>query len=86
MAGRKEEARKILDELKEAAKQRYVQPFAFALIYIGLDDKDQAFEWLNKTFEENPYRMAFIKVAPRFDRLHSDPRFDALLRRMKLVT
>jgi tetratricopeptide (TPR) repeat protein len=86
VAGKREEAQKILDELKESAKQRYVPAFSFALIYMGLDDKDQAFEWLNKTFEENPYRIAFIKVNPRFDSLRSDPRFDALLRRMKLVT
>jgi TolB-like protein/DNA-binding winged helix-turn-helix (wHTH) protein/Flp pilus assembly protein TadD len=86
LAGRKDEAWKILDELKEASKQRYVSPFAFALIYIGLGDKDQAFEWLNKTADEDPYRIAFLKVNPRFDSLRSDPRFDALLKRMKLAT
>jgi TolB-like protein/DNA-binding winged helix-turn-helix (wHTH) protein/Tfp pilus assembly protein PilF len=86
LAGRKDEAQKILEELKEAAKQRYVSPFGFALIYMGLGDKDQAFECLNKTADEDPYRIAFIKADPRFDRLRSDPRFDALLRRMKLVT
>ena len=62
LAGKKDEARKMLDELKEAAKQRYVSPFSFALIYIGLGDKDQAFEWLNKTFEENPYRIALLRL------------------------
>ncbi len=85
VAGKRDEAQKILDELKVASKQRYVSPFNFALIYIGLGDKDQAFEWLNKTFEENPYRIAFIKVQPRFDSLRSDPRFTDLLRRMKLA-
>ena len=86
LAGKKEEATKILDELKEQSKQRYVSPFNFAVIYMGLGDKDQAFEWLNKTFDENPYRIAFLKTIPRFDSLRSDPRFDALLRRMKLAT
>ena len=85
-AGKRDEALKIIDELKEdQSKGRYVSPFAFALIYMGLGDKDQAFEWLNKTFEENPYRLAFIRVNTRFDSLHSDPRFDELLRRMKLA-
>lgn len=85
-AGKREEAQKILDELKEdAAKGSYVSPFSFALVYMGLGDKDRAFEWLNKTCEENPYRISFIKVTPRFDSLRSDPRFDALLRRMKLI-
>ena len=86
MAGKRDEAQKIFDELKELSKQHYVSPFDFALIYVGLGDKDQAFEWLNKTYEENPYRIGFLKVNPRFDSLRSDPRFDALLRRMKFVT
>jgi len=86
VAGEKDEALKILDDLKEQSKQRYVSPKGFAMIYMGLGDKDQAFEWLNKTFDENPYRIAFIKVDPRFDSLRSDPRFADLLRRMKLVS
>lgn len=86
VAGKTDEARKVLDQLKELAKQHYVSPFDFALLYMGLGDKDQAFEWLNKTFDENPYRLSFIKVNPRFDSLRSDPRFEDLLRRMKLAT
>jgi tetratricopeptide (TPR) repeat protein len=85
VAGRTDEARKILADLIEVAKQRFVSPFDFALLYMGLGEKDQAFEWLNKTFDENPYRIAFIKVNPRFDILRSDPRFNELLRRMKLT-
>jgi tetratricopeptide (TPR) repeat protein len=88
VAGRTEQARKILDDLKELAKHpgRYVSPFDFALIYMGLGEKDQAFEWLNKTYDENPYKLSFLKVNPRFDSLRSDPRFADLLRRMKLAT
>jgi TolB-like protein/DNA-binding winged helix-turn-helix (wHTH) protein/Tfp pilus assembly protein PilF len=85
VAGKRDEAQKILNDLKEQSKQRYVSPKAFAMVYMGLGDKDQAFEWFNKTFEENPYRIAWLKVDPRFDSLRSDPRFDALLRRMKLA-
>jgi tetratricopeptide (TPR) repeat protein len=84
VAGKRGEAQKILESLKEASKQGYVSPFDFALIYMGLGDKDRAFEWLNKTFEENPYRISFIKVNLRFDSLRSDPRFADLLKRMKL--
>jgi TolB-like protein/DNA-binding winged helix-turn-helix (wHTH) protein/Tfp pilus assembly protein PilF len=85
VAGKRDEAEKILNELKEQSKQRYVSPKAFAMVYMGLGDKDQALAWFNKTFEENPYRLAWLKVDPRFDSLRSDPRFDALLRRMKLM-
>jgi len=86
VAGKRDEAQKILIDLKELSKQRDVSPFDFALIYMGLGEKDQAFEWLNKTFDENPYRISFLKVNPRFDSLRSDPRFTDLLRRMKLAS
>ena len=88
VAGKRDEAQKILDELKELSKQPqgYVSPFDFALIYMGLGDKDQTFIWLEKTYEERADILQHIKVSPRYDSLRSDPRFDALLRRMKLVT
>ena len=88
MAGKRDKAQKILDELKGLSKQphRYVSPFDFALIYMGLGDKDLAFEWLEKTYEERADILQHIRVSPRYDSLRSDPRFDALLRRMKLAT
>jgi tetratricopeptide (TPR) repeat protein len=86
VAGRKAEAQKILDDLKELSKHRYVSPFDFALIYMGLGDKDQAFVWLEKTFEERRNILWDIKLGPRFDSLRSDPRFADLLRRMKLAS
>ena len=86
VAGKRDEAEKTLNDLKEQSKQGYVSPKAFAMVYMGLGDKDQAFEWFNKTVEENPYRINWIKVDPRFDSLRSDPRFAVLLRRMKLIS
>jgi TolB-like protein/DNA-binding winged helix-turn-helix (wHTH) protein/Tfp pilus assembly protein PilF len=86
VAGRKAEAQKILADLKELlAKQRPVSPYDFALIYMGLGDKDQAFVWLEKTREERPDILWDINVGPRYDSLRSDPRFSALLRRLKLA-
>ena len=84
VAGRKSEALKILDQLNERSKQEYVPPIAQALIYAGLGDKDRAIEGLQKAYEERSSWMAFIKVAPLFDPLRSDPRFQDLLRRMGL--
>ena len=86
VAGKRAEALKMLDELKEQAKQRYVSPYEFALVYIGLGEKDQAFVYLDKTYEESPDLLVFIKVSPQYDSLRSDPRFADLLRRMKLVS
>ena len=83
VAGRRSEALKILGELLELSKQKYVQPERIAVIYIGLGEKDQAFEWLEKAFEEGGLgRLPFLKVAPEYDPLRDDPRFQDLLRRM----
>src|SRR5262245_33859369 len=84
LAGRKVEANKTLDELLELNRRRYVTPAAVAWVYTGLGDKDRAFAWLEKAYQERSYFMAFLKVEPMADPLRSDPRFDDLLRRMRL--
>ena len=81
-AGRRDEALNILEELEQLSKQKYVFPMSFAFVYIGLGEREQALDWLEKSFEENPGRLASISVDPWFDPLRSDPRFQSLLRRM----
>ena len=83
-AGNIPEAKQILNQLEEISGQSYVFPFAFAFIYIGLGDKDQAFMWLEKDYEQRGNPMVFLKAEPLFDPLRSDPRFHALLRRVGL--
>jgi eukaryotic-like serine/threonine-protein kinase len=85
IAGKRAEAEKILDELNEKSKQRHVNPEAFALIYTGLGDKNRAFEFLRKQYEENQRLPPFINVLPEWDSLRSDPRFTALLQRTNLA-
>jgi len=58
---------------------------AFALIYTGLGDKNRAFEFLKKEYEENQRLPIFINTLPEWDSLRSDPRFTELLQRTKLV-
>ena len=55
VAGRRDEALKILDEQKRLAKQRYISPYNFAIIYTGLGDKDRAFEWLTKVLSRRTH-------------------------------
>jgi TolB-like protein/Tfp pilus assembly protein PilF len=86
VAGRKEEARKILNDLQALSKQRYVAPYNFALIYIGLGDRDEAFAWLDKAYQDRPDTLRFIKVSPLYDKIRSDARFAELVRRMNLST
>ena len=84
MAGRTEDARKILDRLNEIAKETYVSPYSLARIHVGLDQLDEAFEYLEKTYQERHGILTYLKVEPIFDRLRSDPRFADLLRKMGL--
>lgn len=82
LSGRRTEARKILEELKQQAKRRYISPGAMADIYGSLGDKDQAFALLEKAYEERDNMVVLLKVEPMFDPLRSDPRFTVLLRRV----
>ncbi len=82
VAGRSEEARKVLTRLNALSKQTYVSPFSILLIYTGLGDKDEAFKWLERTIEEGVAGPIAFKVHPDFDGLRSDPRFPHLMRRV----
>ena len=82
VAGRREDAQKIVDELKETAKQRYVTPYILARIFSALNEKDEAFRLLEKAYREHAAWTAFMKSDPRLENLRSDPRFGDLLRRM----
>ena len=84
LAGRKAEANNALKELLELNRRRYVTPVALVQVYLGLGDKDRAFAWLEKAYQERAYMMAYLKVIPIVDPLRSDPRLDDLLRRMGL--
>ena len=74
----------MLEELKKLSKQRYVSPYNIACIYAGLNDKDQAFEWLERAFQERSYFMTLLKVETVLDNLRPDPRFQDLVRRVGL--
>jgi TolB-like protein/Tfp pilus assembly protein PilF len=84
VAGKREEAQEILDEVLERSKRGYFSPHFIGLIYAGLGDKDKAFEWLEKAVEERDPRIWPIKAISNLRSLHSDPRFNALLKKMGL--
>ena len=82
-AGQTTQARKILEELKQRSREgRTVDPHARFYIHAMLGDVDEAFFWLERSISERNLMVNWLKVAPRFDPLRSDPRFQALLRRM----
>jgi tetratricopeptide (TPR) repeat protein len=84
VAGKRNEALKILDEMLEASKREYIEPIFMAMVYLGLDDKEKTFEWLIKAYEERSPYMLNLKMEPLFDPLRSDPRFVELSRKMGL--
>ena len=82
MAGRKDEAQRAVNRLRDLSNRTYVSPFLMAIAYTGLGEKDQVFELFERVFEERATGGAVVlKVNPVFDSLRSDPRFDDLLRR-----
>ena len=83
-SGRRSDALHTLADLKELSKQRYVAPFDMAAVYVGLRDKDQTFEWLQKALEDRSHWIIWIKCDPRFDGIRSDPRYGDVMRRMGL--
>jgi tetratricopeptide (TPR) repeat protein len=84
LAGRQADALKILNELLDLNKIRYVTPAALVNVYIGLGDKEQAFVWLEKAYQERSNYLAYLKVFPIIDPLRSDPRYADLVRRVGL--
>ena len=82
-SGREDQARDILNRLKEQSQRGYVSPNDIAEIYAALGEKDQAFEWLEKAYELRSSDLRFLKVSQYFtDSFRLDPRFADLLRRV----
>jgi len=84
MAGRSKEALGVIDQLRDLSKDKYVSPYCEAVVYIGLGQRNKAFEFLNKAVIEREPFLVFIKHVPYFNSLHSDARFSALLKKIGL--
>jgi serine/threonine-protein kinase len=80
--GEVEAARKILGELSKLRAQRYVPADQIAMIYANIDEKDKAFDWLNRAYAERSALLLFCKNWPEYDPIRSDPRFAALMKKM----
>lgn len=84
LAGKPAKAQRLVDELVALAKTEYVSAWAIAVIYIGMGEKDRAFEWLEKAFEDRNASLVWLKVNPEFDPVRGDARFGKLLVRLNL--
>lgn len=79
MAGKLGEAEKILHHLEEVSATRYVPPYAIALIYIGIGNKNDGLRWLEKASVDHSTSVAYLRVDPTLNRLRHEPRFAALV-------
>ena len=85
LEGKVAEARGILEELYHKARERYVSPVDFAKLHNELGDMDEAFRWMDKAVEDRRGWLVYLNVEPAVDNLRSEPRFQSLLKRMKLA-
>ena len=84
LSGRRAQALKVLEDMLELSKQQPVSAYSIASLYATLGEKDRAFEWLEKVYQERNYYVVFLNVDPALDSLRGDPRFADLLTRIGL--
>ena len=83
-AGKRAEALEIVVQLQTLSARRYVSPYGLAQIYAALNDKEPTFKWLQTAYEDHSVWMSYLAVDPVFDSLHTDRRFQEMLRRVDL--
>ena len=82
--GQRDEARRILQQLAQASKERYMPALAFAIVHLGLGENDETLAWLEKAYEERFNRLAYLRREGMWQPMRQNPRFPDLLRRINL--
>jgi eukaryotic-like serine/threonine-protein kinase len=85
LTGKKDEARRILGRVLDLARTHQVETGLIAMMYIALNDREQALIWLEKAYRGHSPMMAWLKADPRFDGIRPEPRFQDLMRRVGLI-
>jgi TolB-like protein/Tfp pilus assembly protein PilF len=84
-SGKKAEAYETIEKLRRQATHRFVDPYLIAMIHVSMGDKEQAFAELDKAIAERSGWLPWLKLEPKWDSLHADPRFTVLTRRVGLT-
>ena len=84
--GSNAEATNTIAELRRLAERQYVPSSAVALVYAGLGNNATTLDWLDRAYDEHDFSLVFVQVAPWFESVRAEPRFQQLLRRMQLAT
>ena len=82
--GQTEEAQAVLKTLEAASRERYVPPYATALVHASLGERDAAYQWLDHAFDARDVHLVFLPVDPKWDAFRAESRFLALLTRCGL--
>jgi TolB-like protein/DNA-binding winged helix-turn-helix (wHTH) protein/Tfp pilus assembly protein PilF len=82
MAGRPQDAQRVLERLRAMAKHQYVAPSYEAMVYLGLGDYDKAMDLYERAYSERNWAMIWLKIGHNFRPLHGHPRYQALVRKM----
>jgi TolB-like protein/DNA-binding winged helix-turn-helix (wHTH) protein/Tfp pilus assembly protein PilF len=86
-AGKRDEAREVLKRMESLSKQTYASPLWMTIVYAGLGEKDEAFKWFERVFDERTTGGTIaLKVSPVYDSLRSDPRFSDLMQRTRFAS
>jgi hypothetical protein len=83
-AGKRADAEAILGQLDVIARHDYVSPVAFTTLHLGLGNWKESLDWLERAYADRRGWLAYLKVNPMMDPVRSDPRFQALVGRMRL--
>jgi TolB-like protein len=81
--GQQDQARHVLSQLEQKARSSYVPAYHFVLVYAGLGERDRAFEWLERAYQERSTVLAYLRLDPRLSPLRSDPRYADLVKRLQ---
>jgi DNA-binding winged helix-turn-helix (wHTH) protein/TolB-like protein/Flp pilus assembly protein TadD len=85
LSGNATKAHQVIQKLTERSRHEYVPALSIALIYVSLGERENALEWLSRSYQDRSTHMVYAKVDPLLDPMRSDPRFNALLHRMGLL-
>jgi tetratricopeptide (TPR) repeat protein len=85
-SGDKSRAEGLLQDLRALSSRRYVSPTSMALVWVGLGEKDRAFEWLDEAYKMKDPLLSWLKIDSVFEPLRSDRRYFELLKNVNLET
>jgi tetratricopeptide (TPR) repeat protein len=84
-SGDRTAARGLLARLEARARERHVASTCFAVVHVGLGEKETALDWLERAFEQREMTLPSLGVNPVYESLHGEPRFQELLKRLRLM-